>query len=272
MVSDASADWVGVEVDAGDVTIHVHRAGNRARPSVVFAHGFTDSGRCWSRVVDALAGRYDMVLVDSRNHGRSGTAIGGTEVQASDLAAVIGALDLDRPILVGHSMGASSAAVLAATRPELVSRLVLEDPPWLRDAELSDDAREQRQRELEGYLRSVIAMSDAELVELGRTQHGDWDEQDLVVWREAKRQLREEAGLGLALVDWRHVVERISCPTLLIRGEVDRGGMVTPQVAIEAASLCAQLVSRPVAGAGHNIRRENLPGYLEVLTAFLDGD
>lgn len=270
MVSESSTPWAGVEVDAGDVSIHVHRAGNRNRPSMVFAHGFTDSGRCWSRVVDALGDRYDMALVDARNHGRSGTAVGGTELQAGDLAAVIGALDLGRPTVVGHSMGASSAAVLAATRPELVSQLVLEDPPWQRETKVGDEHGQRRLSDLRSYLASLIAMSEAELIELGRTQHGDWDDEDLAVWREAKRQLRKEAGLGLALGDWRRFAKQISCPTLLIRGQVDRGGMVTPQVAIEAASLCSQLESRPVAEAGHNIRRENLPGYLEVLTAFLE--
>ena len=167
-------------------------------------------------------------------------------------------------------MGASAAALLASTHPELVSRLVLEDPPWLADPHPSEEVRQRRIDELQAYLRMVAAMSEDELVELGRTQHGDWDEQDLAVWRESKLQIRAEAGQGLPLGDWRPVVEGLACPTLLIRGEADLGGMVTPQVAIEAASLNRDLVSRPVAGAGHNIRRENFHGYLEVLRTFLD--
>ncbi|MEO1065034.1 MAG: alpha/beta hydrolase [Actinomycetota bacterium] len=264
-------DWNGVDVDAGDVTIHVHRAGSRARPPVVFAHGFTDDGRCWSRVVEAFGDRYDMAMVDSRNHGRSGTAVGGVAAQARDLAAVITALGLDRPTVIGHSMGASAGAVLAAERPELVSRLVLEDPPWLAGTNPSDEVRQRRIDELQAYVAAVRAMSGDELVELGRSQHGDWDEADLVVWREAKRQLRTEAGLGVALGDWRPVVAGLGCPTLLVRGEPERGGMVTPKVAIEAASLNPRLVSRPVSGAGHNIRREHLAGFLDVVRTFLDG-
>jgi pimeloyl-ACP methyl ester carboxylesterase len=271
VVSGAPIPWVGIDVDAGDASIHVHRAGSRARPSLVFAHGFTDSGRTWRRVAEALGHRYDMVLVDARNHGRSGTAMGGIEAHADDLAAVITALGLDRPTVIGHSMGASSAAVLAATRPELVARLVLEDPPWHAELDLGDEAMERRRNELQGYVRALIGLSDEGLYELGCAQHPDWDRVDIEVWRESKRQVREEAGGGLAFGDWRPIVARLTCPTLVIRGEVERGGIVTAQVAIEVASLNALATSRPVVGAGHNIRRENFEGFLEVLRPFLDG-
>ena len=49
---------------------------------------------------------------------------------AEDAAALIRALDLDRPILLGHSLGAGTAATVAATHPDLVRDLLLEDPVW----------------------------------------------------------------------------------------------------------------------------------------------
>ncbi|MEM8905461.1 MAG: alpha/beta hydrolase [Actinomycetota bacterium] len=256
-------------IDAGDVTLHVERIGERGRRTVVFAHGFTDHGRCWARVVDALGDRFDAVLVDARNHGRSGTAVGGAAAQAQDLATVITSLGLANPVLVGHSMGANAAAVLVADRPGLVSRLVVEDPPW-RSALPTSDAAAQRIAQLTAFLEHVIGLDDAGLVELGRRQHGDWDEADLAAWRAAKRLVRVEAAGGLELDDWRETVSRLSCPTLLVRGDPERGGVVTPRLAIEAASLNDRLVSRPVVDAGHNIRRENLQGFLDVVVPFLD--
>ncbi|MEZ4610678.1 MAG: alpha/beta fold hydrolase [Caldilineaceae bacterium] len=47
-----------------------------------------------------------------------------------DLAALIEALDLDKPALMGHSMGAATVSTMAYQRPNLTRRIVLEDPPW----------------------------------------------------------------------------------------------------------------------------------------------
>ena len=98
----------------------------------VLVHGVTGWHRTWWRVGPALAALgWRVVAVDQRGHGRSPRIDGHTSVPelADDLAATIEAIGEPVDALIGHSLGAAVSAELAATRPELVRRLVLEDPP-----------------------------------------------------------------------------------------------------------------------------------------------
>ena len=96
----------------------------------MLAHGVTDAGPCWTPVAEALAAEYDAIMVDARGHGHSDAperSYGPAE-QADDLAGVT-ALESKRPAVLGHSMGAATALVLAYAHPDLAGAILLEDPP-----------------------------------------------------------------------------------------------------------------------------------------------
>lgn len=261
--------WTEGDIEAAECRVHFHRTGDGGRPPIVLVHGFSDNGLCWSRVALTLAGTFDVVMVDARNHGHSSTADCDLADMAADLAAVITGLDLDRPAVVGHSIGAATAAELAARRPDLVSRLVLEDPPW---KEVADDGlamSQHRRDEARDYLASLDAMTDQEIGELGRRQHPDWEHADMVDWVSAKRQVRVEAAGCLGLSSWQDVIDRIECPTLLIHGDPARGGIVTSDLAERLAAVNGSVTTCSIEESGHNIRRENFARYSEVLVAYL---
>jgi pimeloyl-ACP methyl ester carboxylesterase len=75
---------------------------------------------------------YDLIMPDARGHGLSEAPEAGydDEDRAADLAGFIQALELGRPALIGHSMGAATTAVMAVRYPEQVCCMVLEDPAW----------------------------------------------------------------------------------------------------------------------------------------------
>jgi pimeloyl-ACP methyl ester carboxylesterase/quercetin dioxygenase-like cupin family protein len=106
--------------------LHVEEDGDGA--AVVLVHGLGLQGALWSRVGDALGGRYRLVRVDlrgsprSRERERRELTLGRW---AADLAAVVEALGLDRPVVVGHSLGGAVALRLAFDRPELVRGVAL---------------------------------------------------------------------------------------------------------------------------------------------------
>src|SRR5690348_13233908 len=104
--------WTEGDVQGNDITIHYYRTGDKNKPSVLLLHGITDSGRCWSRLAADLAGNYDVIMTDARGHGHSGTSTGEVSISllADDALAVIRALGLHKPCLIGHSMGAVTAA------------------------------------------------------------------------------------------------------------------------------------------------------------------
>jgi pimeloyl-ACP methyl ester carboxylesterase/quercetin dioxygenase-like cupin family protein len=95
---------------------------------VVLVHGLGLSGALWGRVSDALGPGYQLVRVDLRGAGRS-RELERTELSlagwADDLAGVVEQLGLDRPVLVGHSLGAAVALKYALERPDGLRALVL---------------------------------------------------------------------------------------------------------------------------------------------------
>ncbi|MBA3450836.1 MAG: alpha/beta hydrolase, partial [Chloroflexia bacterium] len=111
-------EWQSGFVAANGLRLFYTRTGGD-KPPVVLAHGVTDSGLCWSPVAAELAADYDVIMLDARGHGRSDVPERGygPEEQADDLAGAIAALGLTRPAVLGHSMGAATALVLAGAHP-----------------------------------------------------------------------------------------------------------------------------------------------------------
>ena len=97
---------------------------------VLCIHGLLDHGGAWLPVAARLSRRGIMVVApDLRGHGRSQHAPSYVwEDFLADVDATLRSLGHDRVILVGHSMGASLAAAIAAMRPERVRSLALIEP------------------------------------------------------------------------------------------------------------------------------------------------
>src|SRR5713226_6081659 len=108
-------------------------------PDVVLVPGTFADRRTWSRVVGRLSSRFRCLLLDPR--GTNETPDPGTPFTADDLAddvaAAMDAANIERAHLVGHSLGAAVAVILAARQPELVRRLVACSPAPAPDAYLS---------------------------------------------------------------------------------------------------------------------------------------
>lgn len=115
-----------VEVAGG--TLHVTRFGS-GRRTVLGIHGITASSMSMAVVARALGSEFTLLAPDLRGRGASARLPGpyGMRAHADDCAAVHAAFS-ERPVVVlGHSMGAYVAVVLAAAHPEVVERLVLAD-------------------------------------------------------------------------------------------------------------------------------------------------
>lgn len=99
--------------DVGGVAIAWERTG-RGDP-VVLVHGITERGAAWTPITERLAVDHDVVAVDLRGHGASGTGEGYDLADlAGDVHAVIADLGLDQPHLVGHSLGGAVVSGLGA--------------------------------------------------------------------------------------------------------------------------------------------------------------
>jgi len=83
-------------------------------PPVVILHGLFGAGRNWTHVAQSLAARHRVYLPDARNHGASAWAetMSYTDM-AGDVLALIERERLQRPFIIGHSMGGKTAMALA---------------------------------------------------------------------------------------------------------------------------------------------------------------
>ena len=107
-------------------------------PPIVLLHGLTATRRNVVQGSRHLSSRgFRLIGYDARGHGESGAAPDRSAYEysdlADDLAAVLDALDLERPCLAGSSMGAATALRFALCQPERVQALVLITPPALGD-------------------------------------------------------------------------------------------------------------------------------------------
>ncbi|SEH01505.1 Pimeloyl-ACP methyl ester carboxylesterase [Nonomuraea solani] len=94
--------------------------------AVVLLHSAAADSGMWEEQAEALAGRFRVIRVDFRGHGRSSYGAGRAYSDADDVARVLAALDVTRAALVGSSGGGRVALELASAG--LAGRLVLLNP------------------------------------------------------------------------------------------------------------------------------------------------
>jgi pimeloyl-ACP methyl ester carboxylesterase len=132
-IESAQSHLIGLP--AGNFHFLSWSAEHTERPAIVLLHGLTSSAYSWIRVGPALADRYRVYAPDMRGHGDSVKLTEGYNLRhiADDTIAFMEALQLERPIVIGHSLGGATAIVLASgawsQRPvPQLSRVILEDP------------------------------------------------------------------------------------------------------------------------------------------------
>lgn len=116
------------EIRVGSVTLSVEDEGTGQ--VVVFIHGWTCSGRFFQRQLPYFARSHRVVIPDLRGHGRSEKTLGGHTLPqyAEDLRSLFDLLSIERPVLVGWSMGVEVAwEYLRAYGPGSVAGLVIVD-------------------------------------------------------------------------------------------------------------------------------------------------
>jgi non-heme chloroperoxidase len=117
-------------VSTNGVTLHVRDRGEGT--PVVFLHGVMCSSRLFERQVDRFSAEHRAVAPDFRGHGESDRPLSGHTVPsyARDLRGLFEAIDVDRPVLVGWSMGAMVAyEYLSEYGQDGVAGLVIVDQP-----------------------------------------------------------------------------------------------------------------------------------------------
>lgn len=134
-------------VPANGLRLHYRDWGGAGRP-IVLLHGLASNARIWDFVAPRLIGIGRVIALDQRGHGASDRppdGYGFDEV-CRDLTAALLALDLRRPLIVGHSWGANVAVSLAAATPAVPAGIVLVDGGAFDLSATSGMTREEAER------------------------------------------------------------------------------------------------------------------------------
>lgn len=233
------------------------------RPALVAVHGFADSGACMVPFLRRL-GEPTALTPNLLAHGGRPmppvTPFSHTTLVADLVPTVRAAAQAaGGPIvLLGHSLGATTAAGVAADAPDLVRGLVLEDPPWDLPHGGTDDDDAESDNPHRPWLEGLQSTDHAGRLAWVREHNPDWPADEREAWAESKAQV------DLALFDapqewlrrrWTDVVEQVCCPVLMLVGDPARDAACTQPAATALAQRRGWEV-RLVPGAGHNVRRE----------------
>ena len=262
--------WTQNKIKINNARLNYYRTGDRKKPPLVLVHGFSDSGLCWLKTAIDLESDFDVIMPDARGHGQS-ERINHNEPMdmASDLAGMITKLDLKHPVVVGHSMGAMAAFQMSVRCQKIPRALVLEDPPWWQLQTQSEQSQSQN-NPFASWIEGIQRLPLEKVIAQTRLEHPTWPEWTLQTWCPAKMQLDTNIFLtpNIEGNTWLEEISRLSCPTLIVTADPQKGGIVTPEIAVRAKklnSLC-QVVNFP--GIGHHIRFEDYQKYMNTLRTF----
>jgi len=264
-------NWISQDIRLEEAKVHLYQSENVKEP-IIFLHGAMDNGLCWSPIAEELSAQYHVIMPDARGHGLTDALKEDWtyDAMADDVKAVIEKLELKKLSLIGHSMGGNIGTIVAQKYPNMVKKLILEDPgfaigefSWIKKAFY---------KFLMKIFLNLFLRGDAEKIyQRGKKQNPKWSEKELEPWAESKVQFKNQnpskSLKSLTLpYNWKEIVKNIECPTLLITAEK---GIMEDEFAKKVLELNKNFKWIKVEGAGHNIRRENTEDYLSAIRDFL---
>jgi pimeloyl-ACP methyl ester carboxylesterase len=132
----APPDLAGVRheyLDAGGLRTHVALAGPEDAQPVMLVHGWPQHWWAWRHVIASLAENHQVIVPDLRGFGWTELAAGGYDKEqlATDLLALLDALNLDRVTWIGHDWGAWTGLLAALRAPHRISQALILGVPHL---------------------------------------------------------------------------------------------------------------------------------------------
>ncbi|GHJ43124.1 putative hydrolase [Catellatospora sp. TT07R-123] len=229
----------------GNIDVRYREYGRPDAPALVLLHGGASSSATWDRLASSLAAEgWRTVAVDLRGHGGSTRAVSyPLDAYCTDVVGLLDALALKQVAVVGHSLGAHVASLVAYARPELVSHLILEEPPVPSRDDADDD----------GLLAPRFLLESLGLLIFRRGFH-----RRAVV--SALRQLRQPQ------TDWWRQLAAIRARTLVVWGGPASHLSLERLELVAAAVPGARLVTIE---AGHLVHSRRPAEFYDAVTAFL---
>lgn len=254
--------------------LHYLEWGSAARPPLILLHGGAAHARWWDHIGSVLSRDYRVIAPDLRGHGDSAWAVPAAyevEDYVADLHGLISALQLDRPVLVGHSLGGFIALAYATTRAETLRALVVVD---IR-ARLTGG----RFMRLLRAVPAPVYRDEDDLLDRFRLLPADAHPSPELFRSLARHSVRaapdgrlrlkgDRASLTRTPRDLTEQLSGLRCPCLFIRGQDSK--TLSAQALAEMSACCPDACAREIIGAGHHVFLDQPRAFLEVVQHFLD--
>jgi pimeloyl-ACP methyl ester carboxylesterase len=260
---------------------HFLEWGRADAPPIVLLHGGHQSAHSWDLVSLHLAQRYRVLALDQRGHGDSEWARDvaySNDEMSLDAEAFIGAMGLERPVLIGHSMGGRNAMLLTRRNQALLRAAVIVDV----GPELSEKGRAA----IGGFVQANQEFDDLEHFVRNVRQYDPYRSRAHIE-RTVKYNMLERADgkyvskcdsnpRRLGIVRGSGPLENITLedaagfdlPVLLVRGANSNILEAEAAERFTAALPAGRLVTVP--DCGHNVHGQNTKGFIAALGGFLE--
>jgi pimeloyl-ACP methyl ester carboxylesterase len=217
-------------------------------------------------VAQGLEDEYDVIMPDARGHGQSSKPDAGYryEDHANDIVGLIETLGLASPVVLGHSMGGMTAALVACRMQRRLRGVILADPPFL-SAEVQQevyesDVAQQHQQLLNKSLDELLA--DARR----KQAHRSLDILKLLTNARHQTSIHAFQVLTPPYPEYKQLICAIDIPSLLVMGET---GVISPSTAEELRSLNPRLHIEKIAGVGHGLHYDRPKQFVTTIKSFL---
>lgn len=266
LMEEAMTGWIKGTCKANGINVHYIRTGGN-KPAVVLLHGLMTNGACWTPLARTLENDYDVVMPDARGHGNSDAPDHGYsyDTLAADVESLIDALELTAPVVLGHSMGGMTAAVVASRNPKRLRGLVLADPTFLT----LQRQREVHQSDVADQHRRILNRSEGDLLAEMRIRHSHRSREVIELLVQARLQTSISAFeiLTPPNPDYMQLINILDVPSLLVVG--DAGSVVSLELAAELAGLNQRLEVVQIKEAGHGLPYDQPERFSAVVKIFL---
>ena len=255
-------------VQANGVRLHFLEYGDAERPDVVVVPGITSPAATWEFAAVALGRDYHVWVMDVRGRGLSDHPASGftTPDYARDLAEALPVLGLERPLVLGHSMGARIAAAFGALYPELRGPLIVADPP------MTTPEGDPYNIPLQSFLRSIDEARAGATADDMRPYFPNWTDEQLAQranWLPTCDETAVAETWRLFHIErWLEWWRQLEAPLLFLYGSDSPA--VGPQGAAIAAEANPPAEIAVVNGAGHMLPFDALDRFVEAVRGFTE--
>jgi pimeloyl-ACP methyl ester carboxylesterase len=224
----STTDWTAGATGTGQYAqvngINLYYETHGAGRPLILLHGGLGSGEMFGPILPTLAERHQVIAVDLQGHGRTADIDRPVDIRlmADDIAALIDHLGLDKPDLVGYSLGGGVALQTAVKYPAKVRRLVAASANIRRDAIYPEILAQQ------GQVNAAAAefMKDTPMYELY---------QRVAPRPEDFPRLLDKMGESMAKgFDFTEEIRGLQVPTLIVAADAD---MAPPSHYVEVFRL-----------------------------------